>query len=56
MMTTGISINLIISDIVHKSESYQLFLLPVLCTALHIVSTESPQACYITADDFGLIS
>lgn len=37
MMTTGISINLIISDIVHKSDSCQLFLLPVLCTALHIV-------------------
>lgn len=36
MMTTGISINLIIFEIVHKSESYQLFLLPVLCTALHI--------------------
>lgn len=37
MMTTGISINLIISDIVHESERYRLFLLPVLCTALHIV-------------------
>lgn len=37
MVSTAISIYGIISEIVHKSKWYQLFLLPVLWTALHIV-------------------